>query len=773
MIVFKDSAGKKKYDNYVKLTRYGSVNEAVDELARGNRKRIEPKMMETLIDIAVRDYRTGVSEASGYIRRYCIYMGYIISENKIVCGLCGAENPAGSTHCVKCKEPLFITCPSCETENSNAAKECSRCGFHLNEMGKALDILREAKNKYAEQSIEEAEKLVKQAKVYWPGHPDIISLEQTFEIERQKSAEVIAGIMQEIRDKNLYEAQSRINQAKANGYRIDDAVSGKVSSALQEVERRLMQMRSAAGDEAYRIAVELSGIIADSDELNQSMKKYPPEASPAAGHRLVGEDIILTWEESPSYGELQYRVVRKENTYPNSATDGVVLYTGRERSYTDCEPEKNKAFCYSVFTVRNGIYSCAARFEKTVVIVGKPENFKAFGGDEMITLSWEKDPEITEVRLWKYCGTARPMDDRSYEAVSCNRFDGFTISELQNGCCYWFALSVGRTINGITYFSEKEYLSAVPQKLAEPLQNFKAELFDEIFKCSWEASEWDVILFYSPKKAEYTVGTVYDLNDLLLKYRKIDISLKSPTEAEFKLNFVGECYIIPGVIHASNVILNEAAYISSVSPVKEISFDLNAAATEMYVNFTWPKRIDRSMLVYRMDDYPSGIDDPLAERIECSKRQYEANEGILISKPVRGTYYALVYAYFENDGRRIFSEPVRALMSNEPPRDVEYSFKYKKPGFFNKKCTLNITIETDGECAFPPFVIVSKFRSMPLKRGDGEILLSVEQSTEIKGSRTLEFNIEPIRSDTKLKLFFMNDKNYKLFRVACKAGNTI
>ena len=41
-----------------------------------------------------------------------------------------------------------------------------------------------------------------------------------------------------------------------------------------------------------------------------------------------------------------------------------------------------------------------------------------------------------------------------------------------------------------------------------------------------------------------------------------------------------------------------------------------------------------------MDSYPTGIDDPLAHKIECSKRQYEANEGILISNPAKGTFYA-------------------------------------------------------------------------------------------------------------------------------------
>lgn len=406
-------------------------------------------------------------------------------------------------------------------------------------------------------------------------------------------------------------------------------------------------------------------------------------------------------------------------------------------------------------------------------LVGKVTNLKAIGGDEMVTLSWTKAPTVTEIRLYKYCGYERPQDDSQYETIPCTRLDGLLVSGLTNGTNYWFAISAGHTLNGKTYFSEKAYLSAVPQKPAKPLQDFSVQLIDEVFQAKWTQSEWDVILFYAKQKPEYAVGTIYDLNELLSKYEKIDINLKSLTEAEFRLNFVGECYIVPGVINASNVILNVASYISSVPGAKDVSFDINSAATEMYVNFTWPKKIDRSLLVYRMDSYPTGIDDPLAHKIECSKRQYEANEGILISNPAKGTFYAEVYTYFESDRHRVYSDACRALLSNEPQKDVFYTLKYKKSGLFSKKCTLTVEIETEGACVFPAFAIVSKFKSTPLKRGDGDIVCTVNENTEIKGSHTFEFDVSPMKADTRLKMFFLNDKNYKSFKIACKAGNNI
>lgn len=111
VVIFKDVASKKKYDNYVNLTKYRAVNEAVDELALSNQKRIEPKMKESLIDIAVRQYHVSVSDASVYINHYCEYMGYALPENKIVCGLCGTENPRWHYKLCKMRKTAYYSLP--------------------------------------------------------------------------------------------------------------------------------------------------------------------------------------------------------------------------------------------------------------------------------------------------------------------------------------------------------------------------------------------------------------------------------------------------------------------------------------------------------------------------------------------------------------------------------------------------------------------------------------------------------------------------------------
>lgn len=772
-VIFRSEEGKRRYDNYVTLTRFDGLNDAIDEMAMGNQRCLEPRMKEGLIDRAISQYGASFSESSAYINDYCAYMGYTLSENKTVCGLCGAENPLGALSCVKCGKPLFVFCPSCGTKNGNSARSCTKCGFDLSQMEKGVALLQQARQQYAAKAYDEAERLLKEAAAFWPGHPDIRALESAIAAARRQASDTVASIMEDIQEKRLYGARMRIAQARMGGFGVDEALAEQVDRSLAQVEGQLALLRSAQGEEAFRIIRGLSELVTDCEELNQNLAKYPPREVPAVSCAQTGREVALTWLSSESEGEIAYQLVRKENSGPNSPQDGEVLYAGKELSYTDSCVEQNKLFYYAVYALRMGVYSKAARPGEPVAVVESVTGGKAVGGDGSVSLSWEKPQGATEIRVAKYRGDQRPQEPEAYEPVPCTRSDGILIEGLENGACYWFVVSAGIVLNGRTYLSEPVYLSAVPQKPAMPLQEFVLRQAGGVFRCGWRRSEWDVALLYSTQQPEYSVGTVYDMDELLGKYGKVDLQMKGQTEGEFKLDFVGECYIIPAVVNASNVVLNKAVYLSSVPGVRDVSFEQNASGTEMYVNFTWPQGLERCLLVYRMDTYPGGLDDPYAHQADCSRRQYEASQGVLIRNPEAGTYYVLVYTYLEKDGRRIYSEGVKASFNNQPQRDVLYTFEYKKPGLFHKKTALLFTVEITGSCVLPPFVIVGKYKGIPLKRSDGEAICTVGQATEIDGNLTFEFNVPVIRAGMRLKMFFLDDQSYKNFKLACKAGNTI
>ena len=90
--IFKDDAGKRRYDNFASITRYGKVNDAVDELARSNKNTIDSKMKEALIETCQSEYNgVSLSDASLYIDNYCTFMQYRLTGNTVRCAHCNVN----------------------------------------------------------------------------------------------------------------------------------------------------------------------------------------------------------------------------------------------------------------------------------------------------------------------------------------------------------------------------------------------------------------------------------------------------------------------------------------------------------------------------------------------------------------------------------------------------------------------------------------------------------------------------------------------------------
>ncbi len=771
-VLFKDPASKRKYDNYYNITKYARLNSMIDELARSNGRKIEPKMKEKLIELALQEYQVKLSEASMYIANYCAYSGYAMPENKIVCGNCHTENPAGSTTCSKCGKQLIIICPACGAQNDNATKTCIKCKFDLSKMDQALAAIEKAKKAIVAKKYDEAADHLKEAKLYWSNHPDIASLEKSIRDFRDRFDAILKEINADIAARKFYTARTHIQKAQNEGYSIEKGIFEKVAASIQSAEERIAQIRQMGKEEAFSAMLTLADSISDSAELKNMVADYPPDPATGVKADRRGGDVVVNWEESASGGKIDYLLIRKEKAYPNGPDDGQVVYEGKECSYTDTGLNKSTVYYYIVLARRIGVLSKVSRVEQPQVIVDPVSEVRAIGGDGMLTLSWKKAATVSEIKIWQYQGDSQPASQDAYTQVPCNRLDGAVISGLENGRRYWLRIVAYHTIEGSAYPSDDVIVNAVPQRPAKPLENFTVHYVDDRFLATWKQSEWDVILFYAQKKPDYAVGVIYDVQELTKEYQKIDISLRTMTEAEFTVSFVGECYIIPGVINASNVILNEASYVSSVPPAKEISFDLNSAGTELYVNFTWPKQVNRSLLVYRMDEYPSGPDDPLGKRVDCNRKQYDMNGGILISNPAKGVFYAVIYTYFEGEGRRIYADGVQTLINNEPQRDVFYTIRYKKQRF-SKKRTLEVTVKSTGKFLFPQFVIVSKFKSLPLRRDDGDIVCSTAEETEITGTHTFTYDVSDLREGTRVKMFFLNDQHYKKYKIQNEGSSSI
>ncbi len=773
LIVFKDRDSKKKYDNYVSVTKYTALNEAIREGAVNNKKEVNPELMETLMDVAQAKYGIRASDASTYIKRFCMINGYIVSGgSKIVCGLCNTENATNAVTCSQCGKPLFTECPSCLTKNGNTAEICTKCRFDLSKMNQAIDLINQAKKCLSQKHVDEAFKLITEAKIYWPNHLDIVAIEKNISEQKQRFGAVLSDIIEEMKARNYYSAKTKIMQATSNGFSIEQSVVDKVENVIRLVESELDKIKSLSGDDAFFRIVELAKEINDSADVNHMIRKFPPQPATDLNCEVKGSEVILTWKPSVSAGVVEYNLIRKKNSFANDENDGESIYQGTETSYSDSVLAKSEEYYYTVFTRRHRVVSIGCRCDKPIVMLPSLENVQAIGGDGIVTLSWKAAKSIAEVKIWKGKSEQRPESVDVCEGVVCNRVDGITITNLENGKKHWFILGSYHSINGNVYSAEPIIISAVPEKPAKPLEDFRIESKETFYTATWTASEWDVILLYSQTKPDFTVGIVYSIDELLKKYQKIDIELKRLNEADFSLNFIGQCYVIPGVINSTNVILNTPCILLNMPDVEQISFDTNAAGNELYINFNWPKKFTKVAVVYRYDTYPEGPEDQLAKHLECTKQQYEYDAAVLLQNPNKGIYYTTIYTVFESDGEKIYSNGIQIMINNEPQRDIYYTFKYKK-GILSRKSTLMLTVRAESSFILPKFILSGKLRAMPLTRDDGYLVASVTEDTTISANHTFNFNIDTIPSDTYIKMFFISDRDYKRFRLLNEGASKI
>lgn len=772
--VFSSEKEKEKYDNYLRLTKYSEFNKLIDEAAQMNKRVIEPNMKTTLLSRALEKYsgKLELSQASVYLENYCEYMGYTLAGGTIICGSCGEENPAGSTVCRKCHKQLIINCPRCDARNDNITQFCVKCDFDLSKIEEVKALIHQAKQAISVKSYNEATDLIEKAKLDWSDHPDIAVMEKTIQRFKDGFDKALDEVNRAVEEQNYYTARTLIEKAENDGYEFSKNTKEKIELSIKEAESELNRISTMNAEESFALLQSLSSQINDSAELQRELRKHPPNAPSGFKAEISGSKATLTWQKSDSPGQIKYVLVRKEGAPPNSSDDGRI-YEGSECSFTDDNVPASSKVYYSVYARRMGVDSVACKNDAPVVIVDSVKDVRVVGGDCKVDIAWKCSNSVSEVKVWIKKSTSQPTSSDFIEEVPCNRLDGLTIEGLENGDRYWIKIVAYHDIDGSSFPSETVTINAIPVKPVKPIEGFTIDYHDERFYASWEPAEWDVALFCSEKEPAYIPGTVLAIRDIQSQYKKIDAIMTDKCNAEFSFDFIGKSYIIPALINATNVVPGKPVCVSNVPKPEKIYYDFNQGASEMYVEFDWPEGIDDAMVLMRLDAYPDSPDDPIAVRAESNKIQYDSNAGIIIQNPPEGMLYTSVYTFLKNGSDTFYSQPENILINNEPQRNVLYSFNYKRPGLFSKASILTIDISSSGTFVLPQFIIVAKYSSIPLRRDDGDIICGVSEQTEIEGRKTFELDVPELKKGTRLKMFFLNDKHYKKYKIQNSGSSTI
>src|SRR5699024_4712422 len=265
-----------------------------------------------------------------------------------------------------------------------------------------------------------------------------------------------------ISQKNYYKANDLIAKAQNDGYQISQNTINQVSQAISETENQISQISSMNSDQAFTTLMGLSESIKDSSALKNALKKYPPKVPSQIHAKTTNGSVTIKWSASPSQGNVEYILVRRENAYPNSATDNVV-YKGHELTYTDTSITKAVPVYYGLYVSRAGVLSPMLRLSQPMIVVDSVSDVKAIGSDGIINLSWNCPSTVSDVKLLVYKGETQPQSDDQYTVVESNRLDGAKLDNLVNGQRYRINIIANHIVNAQTVAEAPVVTATVPQ----------------------------------------------------------------------------------------------------------------------------------------------------------------------------------------------------------------------------------------------------------------------------------------------------------------------
>ncbi len=770
--LFKTDAAKDTYDAALENAGYKELH---DHIETG---RIEGSISAAMFDELVKraaGVGLGKKDAQDYILDYCgkkkiavTMPGKLSADEMKQCGFCGVINTPDAVNCSDCGNSLSISCPKCAGKNPTTSRVCVKCGFFVGDMPNAEKLLQEGKHAFAENDLDRASILLKQAEVYWPDHPEAVRLLKEIDL-RGRAIDACAAELHDLVSKRLfYQARQVLSKLarQAPGHpdlSFEVQIKRKIAAAEQWVRKAKAARRSDDAIDAY---VSAMMECEDCREAADGLSKTPPPETTGVRAVVSRRSISLTWTPVKTRGGVDYRVVRKEGGVPVNADDGEVLAETGQTTLEDTGTAPGVSYYYAVYSVRKGVLSRGCAATGPLMQVDEAEKLKIVPGDGALRLSWEVPTRATGVEVWSKRGgvpTARGDGTRESHA----RRDGLSVSDLKNGFVYGYLISaVYEDAKGNRIYSKGVTCNGKPVKPPSPIRDLRAKKIKNNIQLSWtHPRQGSVLIFHSPKSFECVEGECLPASALGGLGSQIDVHGKG--QVMIPLKFQGTLHVLPVVQVGSVAVMGRAGVVTSISEVKNLKGEVNSG--RMYLEWDWPAGARQVLVAAGHEAFPTVPGETGATETVVTKALYDKEGGFVIRKPEKKDYYFSVFVCAESQGNKIYSSGSPFLISNKEPVKLFYEIKVGK-SLFGRIKSAKLIIDGGGDTVvIPDMVLVKKSGRLPLKKGDGPVVFSVE-GRKVPAHEKLEFDLPlgELEHNGYGRLFFKDEEGAKKIRLTSK-----
>lgn len=771
---------REAYDRALQAEVYNVLQERINIIASSSDRTIHAPQFLLLLELA-KSKGLDLEKAKAFIvkqaqdRKLAVQIPDLkLIESKITCIKCETLNDNNKGFCSNCGSPLKIKCPSCGQVSTVENRACYKCSFPIGNEANIRKYIDETKQLLNGKFYDEAIAHLNLAKQGWATNssqplndPLTQEIDRYLKEAQQKQQERVnlqKRLLDAINERRFYEARTLLQQIDLEKITVNLTDERKrIETTIQQAEAELAKAREVErrGQDPVELYQNILWICKDCKPAKEALAKTPPAPASDLMPRVGNKIVSLTWTASTSKN-VNYTIVRKYQARSISSSDGEQLATISGNAYDDTKLAVGLPVFYTVYTNREGVLATsAAELQMPVILVGDVTNVVARAADGQVSLGWQPPENVSEIQVYR--ATQHLNNPKSGDRVEVIGKTQAVDRNLENGRKYYYTIyclfkdHTGKFVN-----SEGVSVEAVPEEPPARISELKIEVIRTApareLKLSWKPPrKGDVAVLLSSPDPGLSSEDVKP-QGALSEYGKLLTGTKE--DVKVTVQDKGVVYFTPVVLLQQTAYVGKTIEYANVDDVSNLK--VQKQKTELQIRWDWPSGCEKVILSYGHQGFPSSYNDNSAVHVEVTKAQYNHRGYYPLKSTFEKDYCIVAHAVLKKDGQEFvasgLSELARVRVSLSSAIALRYQIVRKRALFGKGK--LILAIETTSSGQLPELVLVCKLGSIPLKKTDGEVALTIPATQLDQNNKALTYELEE-QNRSYGKLFLVDDTLYE------------
>lgn len=591
---FSSEEKRKSYEKGMLMRGFEEVRSLI-LLLRKTSQLVDAHQYAQLLNLAL---QKGLDRTTALIQidKYCAEQGLtVVSEVEkekkgITCRFCRHFNEPQATKCARCGMDLAVKCPQCgQVSMKEEELFCTRCGFSLGDMPQLFGCLERAAAHRQNQELAQAADQLAAAARYWPGHPELLSLEKQLAEDRKimQSAEQTFDVLAaEKRFATLLERLSGATLAKDRHLHFERLAR----TALQQARFQLDAATQATDlNKKLRFLAAAAAVCADCPGLETARGEVEIPAPAGLTIKRMARAVRLKWERVPLEGA-EYILLKGKGKVPVEITPSTRLTRTGNLSFEDTQLQPGESYYYVLYTT-------VAVFQSACYAIAGP-----------VLLPADISPD--SIRVSTTATSARFEFSIPTQAVAVEIYrDSLLLAQVAGQTYVDEGLSRGRKY---TYHFVCQYIDCTGKKVysdgvgltvtpVDPPVPVKLSVRETPVGrlVSWSPpARGEVELYYASQPFSVGFNQLVDIS--ALKGRKYPLPPGRRTW-EVPMDFKGIRYILAVTAEGDMRIAGDTVSLTHIQAPVELNLVVTGGG-EVLLSWPWPDEATRMKIVYRLGE---------------------------------------------------------------------------------------------------------------------------------------------------------------------------